>query len=561
MLKFKRLLVESFYSLGKAKMLINNGICLVYGQNNDIASEYNVSNGAGKTSLFNAIYQGLFNKNLKDLTGTIASVNNIYYGKPYTIDIVLERNNIEYRIINDRSKGKITIYKNGIDISVKSLKLNLDFIKNEIIGFDFNVFTALTFLNQHSLNAIIDLTNQNNLLYQFFEIDKLGKVEKALKDYIKKYKEDQKILSIKEQDLINNLSFLENHYIVEEGLLEQINSSKNQLENIRAGKLRNALEDKLKELDNVKTKINDMEKILYRIDYERQRVKKEIAVLKKGKCPVCGADVTNLLGEYKNKLNNIEIDYNKLDNDIKLQQVEKKSIVATYNKGKEQYDNATSVLKTKIEQLEYKYELQKEQAKKADEIIKRRVEIEEELKRVKKAQFYIENVIVYSQRILNLLKSGKILDIYLANYIKLYKRNIAYYSTKSPFNFVILVALEKGKIKYGFKEKKGIKNFNQLSSGEKTRVSLVLLLATLKSLEQLTGIAINFLVLDELLGVLDEEGIAFIKEVLKEMKKEKAVFVITHHNEIDKSFGDYELDIIKNNNISNIIMKNLKLKG
>jgi DNA repair exonuclease SbcCD ATPase subunit len=280
MIEIKNLKVESFYSLGKVNLPINNGVYLVYGYNKDITSEFNVSNGAGKTSLFNAIYQGLYNKNLKDPTGTIASVNNIYYGKPYVIEIVLNKEGNIYRIINDRNRSKIFIYKNEELISFKSLKANLDFIKNELIGFDFNVFTALTFLNQNSLNAIVDLSNQDNLLYQFFEIDKLGKIERAIKDYVKKYKEDQRLLSVKEHELVTNLSFLQNHYTIEEGLLEEINQARQQLENIRTGRLRKKLEETLVELDKLKQKINDKEKILIRIDYEKQTLLKQIEKLK-----------------------------------------------------------------------------------------------------------------------------------------------------------------------------------------------------------------------------------------------------------------------------------------
>ena len=36
------------------------------------------------------------------------------------------------------------------------------------------------------------------------------------------------------------------------------------------------------------------------------------------------------------------------------------------------------------------------------------------------------------------------------------------------------------------------------------------------------------------------------------MRQEKAIYIITHHNEIDKSFADYEIKIVKEQNTSYI---------
>jgi DNA repair exonuclease SbcCD ATPase subunit len=110
--------------------------------------------------------------------------------------------------------------------------------------------------------------------------------------------------------------------------------------------------------------------------------------------------------------------------------------------------------------------------------------------------------------------------------------------------------VNKGKMEYKFIDDGSVKEFSALSSGEQTRVSLLLLLATLKSIEQLLGMQINFLVFDELFGVLDDEGIHFIDNVLTELRKEKAVFVVNHHDELDMIIPDYEIRVIKENNVS-----------
>jgi DNA repair exonuclease SbcCD ATPase subunit len=120
------------------------------------------------------------------------------------------------------------------------------------------------------------------------------------------------------------------------------------------------------------------------------------------------------------------------------------------------------------------------------------------------------------------------------------------------FDIDIKIKVSKGKMTYIFIDNGVEKTFSLLSAGEKTRVSLMLLLATLKTIEQLTNITINYLVLDELLGVLDGEGINFLKNVLSTMRKDKCIYIISHHNEIEDSFADGIITVIKENNISRI---------
>ena len=80
----------------------------------------------------------------------------------------------------------------------------------------------------------------------------------------------------------------------------------------------------------------------------------------------------------------------------------------------------------------------------------------------------------------------------------------------------------------------------------------MLLLATLKTIEQLTGVTINYLVIDELLGVLDAEGISFLENVLDDMRKTKSIYIITHHKEIPETYADGVIKVTKENNLSTV---------
>ena len=87
-----------------------------------------------------------------------------------------------------------------------------------------------------------------------------------------------------------------------------------------------------------------------------------------------------------------------------------------------------------------------------------------------------------------------------------------------------------------------------VSGGEFSRIQTAILLAIRNLLSKLGGSSINLLFLDEITGVLDDEGKEKLVEVLSE-EKDLNVFLISHdftHPLIDK------ISIVKENNISSI---------
>ena len=87
-----------------------------------------------------------------------------------------------------------------------------------------------------------------------------------------------------------------------------------------------------------------------------------------------------------------------------------------------------------------------------------------------------------------------------------------------------------------------------VSGGEFSRIQTAILLAIRNLLSKLGGSSINLLFLDEITGVLDEEGKEKLIEVLKQ-EDNMNVFLISHdftHPLVDK------VHIIKDKNISTV---------
>jgi energy-coupling factor transporter ATP-binding protein EcfA2 len=91
------------------------------------------------------------------------------------------------------------------------------------------------------------------------------------------------------------------------------------------------------------------------------------------------------------------------------------------------------------------------------------------------------------------------------------------------------------------------RNYSSLSAGERLRVNLVILFALHNVLEVLGVKTPNVIVLDELLGVFDAEGLSFVERLLK-LQQNKSIYLINHN--LDLSGFSGRLDIIKENKIS-----------
>ena len=96
-------------------------------------------------------------------------------------------------------------------------------------------------------------------------------------------------------------------------------------------------------------------------------------------------------------------------------------------------------------------------------------------------------------------------------------------------------------------------DFGNLSAGEKKRVNTAMALAFRDVLHHLHA-KTNLLIIDELDGALDIQGIDSIIKILKEKSREEemSVFIISHHPAIQGRL-DRDLRIVKENGFSSVV--------
>ena len=196
MLNFLNVEFTDFMSYQNETLKLNRtGVVLVLGSNGDSQSE--VSNGSGKSAMFEAIVWGLFGKTLRGVEkGDLLAV--IRTGEESaTVNLQIEKDGLFYTV--DRVVGKRNTLKflcDDEDISLRD-KRNTQQLIEDTLGLDFNLFCQSVILGQGSMNfATATDVEKKRVLEKIVEVDKFEEYRKSTKedlDVLQKKTEKKKI--------------------------------------------------------------------------------------------------------------------------------------------------------------------------------------------------------------------------------------------------------------------------------------------------------------------------------------------------------------------------------
>lgn len=117
-IKFNCVKLNNFLSYKEAELRLDrNGFILVNGENKN-PTDNSLSNGCGKSSLFNAIAWCLAGQT----TSGIKDVSNIYLNETTSVEVDFNINDTKYKVVRTKNPSNIKIYINGEDKSGKGIR-------------------------------------------------------------------------------------------------------------------------------------------------------------------------------------------------------------------------------------------------------------------------------------------------------------------------------------------------------------------------------------------------------------------------------------------------------
>jgi DNA repair exonuclease SbcCD ATPase subunit len=591
-----------------------------YGKNNVIdlsnnrITQLTAPNGSGKSSIAMIIQETLFNKNIKGIKKTDI-LNRWSKEKSWSTSLTFTKDDTNYQVdvVRSGAQTKVKLIENGTDISDHKV---LDTYKKiaDIVGTDFEVFSQLTYQSSTDLLEFLKATdaNRKKFLINLFNLEKYIAIGDRVKN--KSTEADREY-----NRLIGELKTIEDFLAltsipakqtekdvpnIDEALQREIGVLQQELHNYEATcKKIDKNNMYLDERDTLEfnSGMTVPEEFLFHDDY--QEIKNNIVVLRSeittlenditkvrvnDTCPSCGqrVDTSHLIKlkeDLKDALNEKTTFYQeamekatKWSNEIK--QIDNKKKEYTENKRKiERFEHLTQLIdnnlakdypdvgniKSKINELQSKYDIQANDSKDAQEHNKQvsihnaRVDalIDQKNDFTVRQQSVKDDTLSKSNQInsLNILKkafsTSGIVAFKLENLTKELEVSINYYlSILSDGQFQVEFKLDKEKLNISVINNGIATPIETVSGGEFSRIQTSILLAIRSLLSKLGGSSVNLLFLDEITGVLDDEGKDKLVEVLQK-EDNLNVFLISHdftHPLIDK------VSIVKDDNISSI---------
>lgn len=542
---FKEINIKYYKSITSATLTYINGVWLIKGTNNDAFG----SNGAGKSTMLEALQQCLYNRTQNG--NTLDTTINRKTGKAYDLTVTLDTSEGDsYWINNNRSAMKITIKKleNGeyIDVGTRSMVAALSYIQN-LIGLDFNAFVALTHVTHSTVVNMIDNFTGSNLLKVLLDFGLIQKYEKALKDTYSKSKKDTESMTLREVEIQKSLTLI------------------NSFKPADVRPLYKSLSDLVKKLESATFDyshkmhiINTRETALKESHKEPSSRLKEIKNLLETKiCKACGTDLskTNGIDEEAllDEIKRLEIILRDLLEQLEDVDKDKQELNSTLGEVTESLQSQVQALRAKIEVQEYNTEM----FNKSSESIK---ELQEELFSIQKAkpkEFTNQDILASA---LSAIKQGKLheemlnefcrlINIYLAElmpYVSIDYLEVSTKHSKNSFDFVLLD-----------KRYDTLIEFTELSGGELTRVRLVVLLSMLKTVQVMTDTSVNILIFDEALDTLDASASEDLANLFRYLvsTENKFISLVSHGQQLSSIDFTGNINVIKTNGTTKVIQE------
>ena len=591
MLELKSVSWKNFMSYGdytSSLELDSLGQVLITGQILDETSDgLRKSNGSGKSTIPNVILWGLFGRTMHSANPGDA-VTNFHTGQDCWVKI--EFKNGDY-IIRTRGKhNELTFCKEGEITSLSTLKNQQAFL-NKQLGLDWEIFTSSSFFTQYGKSWLeMADTNRKKALERILHVDRFAfystSAKKSLDNINQSLAGSTQKISLHNSNIarlqaaVNKQEINKNNYeetkasrvaSIERSITTEQESLKSlifpDLEKLeKTWSVYNQIAEKISEMEeSIRTQSNLESGLTYKINDILNKI--QTWNKKSGKqCLTCLQDVP---GDY------IDDQINPLKNELEALEAQRKDL-------SEKNDLQRSRLKlTKSKLAERRPQLTIQEGK---SIHAEKSRIEREIERLKsklsdtinEQNPYTETLkdiddqvkeqeVLIEQEEINKTKSETLFKHY--SYIhKVYseRNKIKSYVFKEhiPFinkrlnHYLEMLNLD---VRINLTDSLGISSnmwsYDFQSGGERKRTDVAFMLAAFDFHEIMYGRQCNVLVLDEVDGRMDDDGIEGLINIIKQelSQKVETILIISHRNQMHDVF-DKEIKVTKSNSFSNIQM-------
>jgi|TARA_Y200000002_G_scaffold36136_1_gene26452 DNA repair exonuclease SbcCD ATPase subunit len=545
MILFKKVKFKNFLSTGDKWTEIDlnsDGTTIVVG-----------TNGAGKSTILDALCFVLFNKPYRKITKS--QLINTTNEKGTLVEIDFSIGNTEYNV----TRGiKPNLFDIKIDGRMRNKeaddRINQKILEEQILKLNYKSFTQIVILGSSNFVPFMQLSapNRREVIEDLLDIKIFSAMNLILKEKLRSNREIVRTLELKKETLKDKVSMQENFIDKMNTRSEDdIKEKELKLDTIAldVNQLLSKNESLSKDLDSVQTQletVSDASKRLVKLGSLKQKISNKVSrITKEHKfftdntvCPTCSQNIEesfrlNRIDDAQNKAKELRDGYQKLEESITEEGIRERHFTKL-SKEITELTNGISQNSVRVNGLQQQTgDLQQEIQILTDNLKNKNTEHEKLEKYKKDLESCFGNLakqndeITYNDHAYELLRDGGVKGKIIKKYLPLINQQVNRYLQMMDFYINFRLDEEFNEtIENPIHDKF---TYSSFSEGEKMRIDLALLFTWREVARFKNSTNTNLLIMDEVFdSSLDGLGTDEFIKIIKYVVKDANVFVISH---------------------------------
>lgn len=540
------------------------------------------SNGAGKSTILDAICFGLFNKPFRKINKPqlVNSINE----KDCIVEIEFGIGTLKWKVVRGIKPAKFNIYKDGVLLDQDAATLDQQkWLEQNVLKMNFKSFTQVVILGSSTFVPFMQLTPayRREVIEDILDIQIFSTMNILLKERLRLTQEQQRDCTYElksaeekvkmQEEYIRNSQTANGDVILTKEkeiakIEEEIFDLQKQINMLEAESL--DIDAHTSEIDDLKKQIKKINELHFKITHNKNDAEKNLDFFHDNDtCPTCtqtiekefkDRKISDLRGktlQYTDALGKMSQQIEDLDGKFTILQ-ERRDVMKS-NASKvfhlsniiNRNENSISSLKEEINRLSASPDIAKMQGK-------LEVYQEEYFQTEKRCSEVSRQKNIY-EVISNLLKDSGIKSQIIKKYVPIFNKLINKYLASMDFyaNFTLdeeFNEIIKSRYRDAF-------SYSSFSEGEKQKIDLSILFCWREIARMKNSVSTNLLILDEVFdSSLDTNGTEDLLKILKNLDSSTNVFVISHKGEIltDRFVNNIKFDKVQD--FSKIVDETLK---
>jgi DNA repair exonuclease SbcCD ATPase subunit len=534
-------------------------------------------NGAGKSTMIEAISFSLFGKPYRNITKPqlINSIN----GKALQVEIEFTIGKNRYKIVRGMKPTIFEIYQNGNlinqDSTVRDYQKHLEM---NILKLNHKSFHQVVVLGSSSFVPFMELPTgtRRQVIEDLLDIQIFSKMNTLVKETISKIKErmrdlDYTVQVIEEKIRVQRKYIKDITEMNEEYVSRNLDTLAKNTKEIQKLQERNEelqkwiddQDDNIKEkLNKVNGKRNDLKSYKTVFNTQIKSIVEETQFYEENDhCPTCTQTITETLKnekidiskkkakELKSNIDEVDVAINEVNTEIETLS----ELVDKISKKQSEISINNSQIKRMLSdnvKLEKEVSDLNNSAHDATNANKELEELHDQEKKLTNEKFTLIEDRKYADALAEMLKDTGIKTKIISEYLPVMNNLINKYL--QILDFFVSFHLDENFSEVIKSRHRDDFSYASFSEGEKQRIDLALLFAWRQIARMKNSVSTNLLIMDEVMDAsIDAEGLDNLYQILSTLDEKTNVFIISHRQELkDKTLFENVISFVKSQNFS-----------